>query len=245
MTTPYASNATFDQAANRPFYPVFISLYGCHCTLVGLGNVGRRKLAGLLENGATSILALDTRPREALDPCVEVLLSRPGIVYANRACNREDIKNSILVFAATDRPEENSRIAQICREENTLCNCATRPQEGGFILPAMAKKDSLCIAISTGGGSPAMAAILRRELDLWLAAKSRLVWLMARLRPFLPHGDGSSRSPQLEKLLSPQFASWLENGEISSCRQWLAQELPHIPKESLDKIFLEYANVFS
>ena len=33
---------------HTPLYPIFVSLAGIHCLVVGLGQVGQRKLSGLL-----------------------------------------------------------------------------------------------------------------------------------------------------------------------------------------------------
>ena len=137
-----------------PLYPIFISLTGIHCLVVGLGQVGQRKLSGLLACGPASVLVLDLA-----EPATEVaaLLSDPRVRFERRSCTQADLQGRALVFAATGSAAENSRIATLCAGAGILCNSASNPEEGCFQGPAVARHAPLAAALSTGGASPALA----------------------------------------------------------------------------------------
>ncbi|SDF28578.1 precorrin-2 dehydrogenase/sirohydrochlorin ferrochelatase family protein [Desulfovibrio legallii] len=206
-------------------YPVFLSLAGCRCLVAGLGNVGQRKLAGLLACGPAAVLALDTAPPPA---AAAPLLNDARVRFARRACTAEDIAGCALVFAATGDVAENRRVAALCRRAGVLCNCASAPEEGGFQVPSVARRPPLAAALSTGGASPALARRWKGELEAWLAPRARMAALMARLRPLvLALGQETGQNTLLfRKLAASPLQIWLERDETDRCRQWLLAELP-------------------
>lgn len=217
-----------------PFsYPLFLSLEGEHCLVAGLGEVGRRKLAGLLVAGVGSVLALEGGLRPAAGECAAAdelarLAADPRVSLERRACSAEDVRASRLVFAATSDARENARIAALCREAGVLCNCASAPELGAFAVPALARAGDLRAALSTGGASPALTRILRRELESWLAPRASLARFLGRLRPLvLAMGDDTRHNSQLfRKVATSPLGDWLAAGDLARCRAWLERELP-------------------
>lgn len=220
--------------AAMPFaYPVFLSLEGQHCLVAGLGEVGQRKLAGLLAAGVGSVLALDcslpeNMPATALETPVARLAADPRVRLASRACTAEDVCASRLVFAATGDARENARIAALCRKAGVLCNCASDPGLGQFAVPAVARCGDICCALSTGGASPALARRLRRELPEQLKPHAALARFMGRLRPLVlaMKKDARHNGPLFRKLANSPLGQWLAAGNLALCRDWLAAELP-------------------
>ena len=45
------------------------------------------------------------------------------------------------------------------------CNAADDPEHCSFLVPAVVRRGSVTVAVSTGGASPALASWLRRELE--------------------------------------------------------------------------------
>lgn len=217
-----------------PFaYPLFLSLEGEHCLVVGLGEVGMRKLAGLLDCGVGSVLALDPcaplTPQEGACGADDArLMADARVRLERRACTPDDVRASRLVFAATGDAHENARIAGLCREARVPCNCASAPELGSFAVPAMARSGELCAALSTGGASPALARRMRRELEEWLAPHAALAGFLGRLRPLvLAMGNDSRHNRELfRKVAASPLGAWLAAGDCARCRDWLAAELP-------------------
>lgn len=217
-----------------PFaYPLFLSLEGERCLVVGLGEVGLRKLAGLLAAGVGSVLALDAAPVDgapeiAHGPEAGGLLADPRVRVERRPCTAADIAPCRLVFAATGDAAVNARIAALCREARVLCNCASAPALGQFAVPAVARCGELSAALSTGGASPALARILRCDLETWLKPQAALAHFLGQLRPLVlaMKLDTRHNSQLFRKMAASPLGNWLAAGDLARCRHWLERELP-------------------
>lgn len=209
-------------------YPIFISLEGRHCLVAGLGNVGTRKLAGLLESNVASVLTLDLQAKTTLSSKTQTLLLDSRVTFAQRETTIEDIKSSFLVFAATGNAGVNAVIAQLCKETGALCNTVTAPCKGDFILPASVKAGTLQACVSTSGSSPMLARKLRCELAAWLEPKAEIASLMGALRPLvLDLKLSQEQNAQLfAKLAETLEASLTGQNGIDNLEHQLKQLLP-------------------
>ena len=207
-------------------YPLFLDLHDACCLVAGFGEVGRRKVAGLLQAGARCVRVCDLTPPQ--DEEGRQLAARPQVAFLARACTAEDITGCRLVFAATSNTEENARITALCKERQILCNCVDAPSRGDFMVPSVARRGSLTLALSTGGASPALARRWRRELEDWLTPRERLSHLMGRLRmPLLALGHDSRQNRKLFRALAESpLQRWLQEGDQKACEDYLARTLP-------------------
>ena len=206
-------------------YPLFLDLHDARCLVAGLGDVGCRKLRGLLDAGAAMVLTFDVA-----EPSAEaaVLLASPRVRHARRACTEADVAGCRLAFAATGDRAENARIVALCRTHGVLCNCADAPETGNFHVPALARQGELMLALSTGGASPALARRWRRELEDWLAPRVRMARLMGRLRPCVLalSSDSGQNGKLFRSLAESPLQHWLQDGDLEACRAFLTQSLP-------------------
>ncbi|UZP68349.1 bifunctional precorrin-2 dehydrogenase/sirohydrochlorin ferrochelatase [Desulfovibrio mangrovi] len=169
------------------YYPTFLDMRGKRCLIVGIGDVGRRKLTSLLAANPEEVLVLDTFLFvEIADPELKELLSHPAVTYQHRPFVSSDVQGRALVFACTGSRTVNETVARACDKRTVLCNVIDAPDEGDFIVPAHFDAGELIVAISTGGNSPALARRIRMELQEFVGNRfSRLVTLMGRLRPLV------------------------------------------------------------
>jgi len=208
-----------------PLYPIFLSLHGLRCVVAGLGTVGQRKLAGLLACSPASVLALDIAEP---NPEAAALLQDPRIQFARRSLTSEDLQSCAIVFASTNNPQENTRIATLCAERGIWCNNATTPEQGTFQVPAVTRQGALAAALSTGGASPALARQWKGELEQWLIPRSRMSRFMGRLRPLvLALGDKTEHNTALFRtLVASPLQELLGKGDVEACRRLLRDALP-------------------
>ncbi|MBI3829202.1 MAG: bifunctional precorrin-2 dehydrogenase/sirohydrochlorin ferrochelatase [Planctomycetes bacterium] len=143
-------------------YPVFLDLHGLPVLVVGGGAVAQRKVLGLRRSGAR-ITIVSKRFTPELARMQEIRRVRRGF-------RESDLREACLVFAATDDPGLNARIAALALERAVWTNVAAPPDAGNLWVPASFRRGSLCVAISTGGASAAAAKALRRELERTLAS---------------------------------------------------------------------------
>ena len=215
-------------APRTALYPLFLSLSGLHCLLAGFGQVGQRKLAGLLACDPASVLVLDPHAPPEPDASLHNMLGDGRVRLERRICTADDVHGKALVFAATGSMAENQRIAALCRSQGILCNCASAPHDGNFQVPAVARSAPLSAALSTGGASPALARRWKDELTQWLVPRARMAALMGRLRPMVLalNAETGQNTKLFRKLVASPLQQWLEAGDMENCRQWLLAELP-------------------
>ena len=182
------------------FYAAFIDLKKYACLVVGAGEVGRRKISSLLECEPASLLVVDPAPP---DLARNDLWQNPLLNYRQRKFDPADVLGMNLVFAATSSPEVNHLIAKCCRHHGILCNSATAPEDGNFIVPSIVRRGRLELALSTGGASPALTKVLRKELEAWLdTGYTSLVHLLDKIRePIIALGQDSTYNATLFRAL--------------------------------------------
>lgn len=154
------------------YYPVALDLRGRPCLIVGGGAVALRKAGGLVAAGAdVTVVAPECLPMP------------DGVTVALRPFVDADLDGVALAMAATDDRELNARVARLARERGVWVNVADDPKAGDAILPAVARRGDLQIAVSTGGASPALAQRLRERLeDEFGPEYAELVALLGALR---------------------------------------------------------------
>lgn len=140
-------------------YPVNLDIRNRLCIVIGGGVVARRKIEGLLLCKAKILVISPEVCREIDDFAAQELLD-----WKQRAYQAGDLLGAKLVFAATDNSDTNEQVVAEANKAGTLVNVITDPDLCSFQVPAMFRQDDLLITVATGGGSPALAARIRKEL---------------------------------------------------------------------------------
>ena len=144
-------------------YPVFLELKDKWCVVVGAGRVAERRVRGLCEAGAR-VRVVGINATEGV-----LKMADEGAVHlCLRAFEPGDLDGSALVMAATDQIDVNRAVAAAAKCRGILFCGADRHTDSDFIVPAVVRRSDLQVAISTGGNSPAYAALLRREIEAFL-----------------------------------------------------------------------------
>jgi uroporphyrin-III C-methyltransferase/precorrin-2 dehydrogenase/sirohydrochlorin ferrochelatase len=141
-------------------FPVFLSLKGKPCTIIGGGAVAERKTESLLKAKAKVTLI-----SPQLTAQLAYLVEDGQINYIDRCYQTHDIKGSFLVIAATNQKETNQLIAEYADQHNILINVVDNPTLCNFIVPSVLDRSPVTVAVSTGGASPVLARQLRMKLE--------------------------------------------------------------------------------
>jgi precorrin-2 dehydrogenase/sirohydrochlorin ferrochelatase len=159
-------------------FPIFLDLARRRCVVIGAGVVAEQKIRGLLAAGARLRVVA---PHAT--PYIERLARARRIAWQRREFAAGDLDGALLVVAATNSPAAHAKIYREAHRRNILCNVVDVPRECDFYYPAVVRRGSLQIAISTGGQSPALAQRLRRRLESQISPKySRWVAELGRKR---------------------------------------------------------------
>ncbi len=140
-------------------YPVALNLAGRRCLVVGGGAVAARKVEGLLAaEGEVIVVAPDL---------VEPLRRRARggqVTWRERPFDPSDLDGVAIAFLATSDRGANRRAAEEAKSRGVWVNVADDPEACDFHVPALFRRGSLCVAVSTGGASPRLAAWVRDRL---------------------------------------------------------------------------------
>lgn len=141
---------------NSALYPIFLSLAGRTCAIVGGGPVAARKARRLRESGA-AIRVISPETTSELAGLADHVLLRPY--------EKGDLEGAYLAFAATNSRETNAAVVLEANERGIPVNVADSPAEGDFTVPSTLRRGGLQVAVSTGGASPTLARRVRLELE--------------------------------------------------------------------------------
>ncbi len=141
-------------------YPINVNMDGQLCVVIGGGLVAARKLHGLLACGARVRLV---SPKILMQ--IQNLVLDGRLEWLPRVYEQGDLKGASFVFALTNCPETQLRIVEDARLLSTLVNVADNPDASTFHVPATLRRGDFLISVSTGGGSPSLAAAVRKELE--------------------------------------------------------------------------------
>lgn len=141
-------------------YPVYIDLTNKKCLVIGGGKVAERKIDHLLDYGCSIRVVSPQVERN-----IELWADQELIELYRREFQAHDIADNFMVFVATDNYQINEKVSKICRDRGIMVNAVDDPPNCDFYVPSILKRNSLVLAISTGGKSPAFARRLRGELE--------------------------------------------------------------------------------
>jgi precorrin-2 dehydrogenase/sirohydrochlorin ferrochelatase len=192
-------------------YPIFLNLSDQLCVVVGGGTVALRKVRGLVSSDAR-VVVISPRLTDELSDLVE-----KGLVeWKKRSYQSGDLQGALLVFAATNDPQVQQSIAREADAKGQLINRVDDPGECTFQVPATVHRGDLVVAVATGGKSPAVAALLRQQLEESIGSEyEQLLALVAAIRTQLSREKSSQpqRKAQFEKLLRQDILQWIKNGQ--------------------------------
>ena len=205
------------------YYPACLDLRGRTCLVVGGGEVALRKVESLLECGAR-VLVVARRPSDGM-----ASLAQEGKIEAAwRNYQTNDLRGVFLVIAATDDEAVQQRIGREANERELLVNVVDDPSNCSFIVPAVARRGELAIAVSTGGRSPALAARIREGLEIMFGPEyEEWVDLLGDLRATVAarFPDSEERKAVWYRIVDSNCVELIRRGEREKARERLAEIL--------------------
>lgn len=164
-----------DQPQNsEPLYPSFLKLAGRQVVLVGGGVVAAAKHAGLVAAGAQI---------KVVAPEIVPALRQPGTTLVERAFEPADLDGAWFVVAAATAAV-NQQVAVAAAERRLFVNAVDDLAAASAYAGGVVRRGPVTVAISTGGGAPALSGLLREALEEVLPADiERWLSTARELRP--------------------------------------------------------------
>ena len=144
----------------KKYYPAFVDIDDQPCLVVGGGGIAAEKVAALLDcGGEVTVISpeLTGELHERAD--------RGELRWIAREYESGDVRDYRLVICATGSEEANGQVHGDAEALGILVNVVDVPALCRYIVPSIVRQGDLCIAISTGGKSPALAKKIRGQLE--------------------------------------------------------------------------------
>ena len=194
----------------RKVYPIGLLVEGRRCVVVGGGAVAERKVASLLEaGGLVRVVSPDATPELAR------LAAEGRIEWRRAEAIEADVAGAFLSIVATDDATLNARLAAAANASGHLVNAVDQPDDCNFFVPASVQRGPILLTVSTGGGSPALAKRLRRELEARFGPEyGELAGILACLRAEVMESFATqaARAAAWERVLDSAALELLEQG---------------------------------
>lgn len=147
------------------YFPIFMLLKQQPCLVIGAGDVARRKISLLKQAGAAITVV-------APEACKEVhqWASAGELTLHLRPYAEQDLPGCRIIVAATNQRAINAAVSVAAQRLGIPVNVVDQPDLCSFIMPAIVDRSPIVIAISTGGGVPVLARLLRARLESWIPA---------------------------------------------------------------------------
>jgi uroporphyrin-III C-methyltransferase/precorrin-2 dehydrogenase/sirohydrochlorin ferrochelatase len=162
-------------------FPVFLKLGQRKVVVVGGGRVALGKVRSLLSAGADVTVVA---------PRVSAELERAPVSIVKRPFRPQHLSGAWYVVAAATG-EVNQRVRAAAEKRRLFVNVVDEPERATAYSGGVVRRGDVVVAVSTGGQTPALAALLREALAGLLPAdvaqwaklgrRERLRWRTARV----------------------------------------------------------------
>lgn len=185
----------------------------------------------MAERKTESLLAADARVTVISPSLTAGLAQRAAhgtIEHEAREYREGDLAGACLAYAATDDDVLHEAIAAEADAAGVLLNVVDRPPWCNFIVPSILTRGDLTVAVSTGGGSPALARRVRQDLERALGPEyERALEILTRLRRHLQERSLSTVERQriLTGLVASDLLDYLRTPDVAAVDRLLAEHV--------------------
>ena len=137
------------------YFPMFLDISDKKCLVVGGGKVALRKVLVLLD--------FDARVTVVARKISDEIKCLP-VDVCERDYAEDDIKECLLVVAATDDAKFNHKLAEMAKRYHIPVNAVDQPEDCTFIFPSYVKRQNVVGAFSSAGNSPVLTQYLKEEI---------------------------------------------------------------------------------
>ena len=139
---------------------------GKKTTVIGGGILGERKVKSLMRQQAEVTIISESFTQALRDLGAQGKVTLVEQRLGNETTQlRNHIRDSILVFAATNDPDLNQQVSKLARESKVLVCVIDMPEICDFYSPAVFQKGSIRVGICTDGRSPIISKVLKERFS--------------------------------------------------------------------------------
>ena len=142
------------------YLPIYFDLKDKRVLIIGGGAPAEAKLRTLLKTEARLTVVAPYVSDE-----IAHWRDQARLEHIARDFKDDDLKGITLLYAATDDPVQNAKLAALARTHNIPTNAADQKDACDFITPALVERSPVSIAIGTEGCAPGLARAIKNDLE--------------------------------------------------------------------------------
>lgn len=142
------------------FLPLHIDTKDQTILIVGGGSAAEAKLRTLLKTEAN--LVVHTR---SISDEIAKWADEGRLTWRTEDITAKELLSARLIYAASDDPAVNTRIASAARAHGVFVNAADQKEDCDFFTPALVDRNPVVISIGTEGTSPGLARAIKADLE--------------------------------------------------------------------------------
>jgi uroporphyrin-III C-methyltransferase/precorrin-2 dehydrogenase/sirohydrochlorin ferrochelatase len=208
-------------AVTKRYYPAGLDLAGKPVLVVGGGAIAEGKIEQLVEVEAdVRVVSPEVTPR------IAELAAAGRVRWERRPFTLTDVDGAWIAIGATDDRAVNAAVADAARAAGRLVNAVDDVPKCDFIAMSLVRRGELQVAVSTGGGSPALARWVREELEELLPEEfGALLDILADVRRRLRAEKRVPRYETWRRAITPRVLALLRAGQRDAARRALLAAL--------------------
>ncbi|MDE0144267.1 MAG: bifunctional precorrin-2 dehydrogenase/sirohydrochlorin ferrochelatase [Nitrospira sp.] len=209
---------------NNAGFQISLDLYGRLCVVIGGEDEAAHKTGLLLDVGAKVTVVNPT-----LNVELRKFTAAGKVLHRGRRFRSTDTQGAFVVLNTLQDDQGFARsLRELSEAERFLVWSIDQPELSNFMMPALVRRGSLRMAISTGGASPALAGTLRRNgEEIFDEEFERYLDWLGELRK-----DVQANEPSVEKRrerLKAAVEGFQLTGTVEYPAAWLEQKASRNP----------------
>lgn len=215
------------------FLPIFLSIKGKPCLVVGGGDVSFRKVSMLVQAGA--------KVKVVSPELCKSFFALSDVQHIPERFQPSHLDGVFLVIAATNEAITNKEISLEASKRNIPVNVVDNTKLCTFIIPAVLDRSPLMIAFSSGGAAPVLTRLLRGKLEALIPqGYGRLASFASRFRQTVKAHFSTTANRRIfwEKVLEGPIAEKVFSGDEKSAETMLISMLKDENQNSCGEVYL-------
>jgi siroheme synthase-like protein len=198
-------------------YPVNLVVTGRRCVVVGAGRIAARKIAGLLDAGASVHVVAPQLGDE-----VRARRDTGSVTVSEREFRPDDLDGAWLATTATGIRDVDHAVFVAGEERGVWVNSADDPANCSFTLMSVVRRGDLVVTIGTNGRSPALATWLRDHVRTEMGPEyETLLELLSAEREAMRSGGRSSETADWRHALDSGILDLIRAGRVPEAKELL------------------------
>ncbi|WP_028534698.1 siroheme synthase CysG [Paludibacterium yongneupense] len=205
------------------YFPAFLKLDDQACLVVGGGETALHKVRLL-----SAARARVTVMAPGLCPGLQARVDAGEVQWLAARFDASALAGKRLVVAATGGDAVDRAVAAAAKQAGLWVNVVDRPELSTYITPSIIDRSPLVIAVSTGGGVPVLARLLRARLESLIPSGfGRLARFAAGFRQRVRERivDTDARRAFWESVLEGPLAEEVMNGDEARAEREMLERL--------------------